>query len=365
MSASTAKPGIEGGHPPTTDKPALLGASAPEIATLLTPLGQPAFRARQVYAWLHARGAAGFTEMSDLPKALRDSLDDACRTGRTAPSACSEAADGTRKYLFDGGGGRFVESAYIPDGDRATLCLSTQVGCRMGCLFCATARQGFQSNLPVADILNQYYSLPERERITNIVYMGMGEPMDNIDAVLRSLTVLTDAAGAALSPRRITVSTVGLLPGLERFLAESEANLALSLHSPFDDERCGLMPVQRLWPVDEVVAAIGRHDFSGQRRLSFEYIMFDGVNDSQDHARALAKLAGGLPVLVNLIHYHSVPGNVLHGSPRPVMEAFQATLKAAGLQCTIRRSRGEDIQAACGLLSTKALVRKEQRDLDY
>jgi 23S rRNA (adenine2503-C2)-methyltransferase len=260
--------------------------------------------------------------------------------------------DGTRKYLFRAGEGRFVEAAYIPEEDRATLCLSTQVGCKMACVFCATGRQGFQGHLDAGRILNQYLSLPEREKVTNVVYMGMGEPLDNLEAVLRSLAVLTAPGAVGMSPRKITVSTVGILPALRDFLDRSEVHLALSLHSPFPDERRGLMPVQGPNPAAELLALLRARDWSGQRRLSFEYIMFAGINDDEAHARELVRLLNGLRCRVNLIHWHAVPGAELQGSSREAMEAFQAVLKGKGLVTTIRRSRGLDIQAACGLLST-------------
>lgn len=340
----------------------LLGRTIDELQELARSLGQGAFRGAQVFDWLYAKACPDFEGMTNLPAAFRQALAAAHATGFAAPERVDCSSDGTKKYLFPAGPGRYVEAAYIPEEDRATLCLSTQVGCKMGCLFCATGRMGFRSQLDPGQIVNQYLSLPERGRVGNLVYMGMGEPFDNTEAVLASLELFTHPKGMAFSPRRITVSSVGLLPGLKEFLARSECHLAISLHSPYDEERRGLMPVQHVYPVAEVVEELKRHDWSGQRRLSFEYILFAGVNDSLDHARELVRLVNGLRCRVNLINYHSVPGAALQGSPPNAVEAFQNLLKEKGLVATLRRSRGLDIQAACGLLSTKALSRAPERD---
>jgi 23S rRNA (adenine2503-C2)-methyltransferase len=344
--------------------PALLGMDRSELAALAVSLGQPAFRGGQLESWLYKKCATSIEEMSDLPKPFRERLAAAWRIGREAPMRVDVSRDGTRKYLFREGGGRFIEAAFIPEEDRATLCVSTQAGCKMGCLFCATGRQGFQGQLDAGQILNQYLSIPEREAVTNIVYMGMGEPLDNLASVLRSLEILTSHGAVGMSPRKITVSTVGILPALKEFLERSEAHLAVSIHSPYAEERRDLMPVQAAQPMAEVLAVLRAHDWSGQRRLSFEYIMFAGLNDDETHARELVRILNGLRCRVNLIHWHTVPGAPpegsldLRGCTREAMEAFQEILKAKGLVTTIRKSRGLDIQAACGLLSTKELVRR-------
>ena len=262
------------------------------------------------------------------------------------------SADGTVKYLYRTAAGGYVETVYIPDGERATLCVSSQVGCRMGCRFCMTGKQGFAGQLTACDILNQLYSLPERETLTNVVFMGQGEPLDNLDAVLRATGILTADYGYAWSPKRITVSTVGVRKGLRRFLDESECHLAVSLHNPFAEQRERLMPAEHGFGIREIVALLREYDFTHQRRLSFEYTMFRGVNDTPAHAKELLRLLGGLECRMNLIRFHPVPGVDLEGTPEDDMVRFRDYLTAHGLFSTIRASRGQDIFAACGLLST-------------
>lgn len=343
-------------------EPRLFGKDLGAIESWVVAKGEPAFRAKQIYEWLYAKGVRSFSEMSNLSEKLRANLESEWILGRTEADSVSESADGTKKYLFAAGNKKYIESAYIPEPDRATLCVSTQAGCKMGCIFCATARQGFQGNLDAGQIVNQLYSLPERERISNIVYMGMGEPLDNQDGTFGSLRILMNPRGANMAARRITLSTIGLPGPLEAYLKEFDSHLAISIHSPFDDERKSLMPIQHVFPIKDTLGLLKGYSFSDHHRLSFEYIMFDKVNDSPSHARELARILSGLPCRINLIHYHSVPGNDLQGSPRADMEAFQTILKDKGYNTTIRRSRGEDIQAACGLLSTKALLRNTDQD---
>lgn len=358
------KPGSE--H---EDKPGLLGRDLAFLQGLVKDMGEPAFRAKQLHEWLHRKETRDFSAMGNLPKAFRESLEASWTTGRQDPVGVSESSDGTKKYLYPvmirrpGRDGqperrelRHVETAYIPEPDRATLCVSTQAGCKMGCLFCATARQGWQGNLDAGQILNQFLSLPERQRLTNIVYMGMGEPLDNPEGTFGSLRLFTSPDALGLSQSRITLSTVGIPGPLEFFLREFGVHLAISIHSPFDEERKSLMPVQHVHPVKEILEMLRSWHFDEHRRLSFEYIMFAGVNDTPVHARELVRILSNLHCRVNLIHYHSVPGNDLQGTGREGMEAFQSILRDKGMNATIRRSRGEDIQAACGLLSTKALL---------
>lgn len=339
-----------------TRGPALLGMSLAELQALAARVGLPRYAARQIAGWLYSRPVDSIEAMTNLSRAARAALAREAAVGAHAPAAVSESSDGTRKYLFAAGAGRFVEAAWIPEGERGTLCLSVQVGCRMACRFCMTGRQGFQGNLSPAEILNQYRSLPERGRVTNIVYMGMGEPMDNLANVLASLEALTSEWGFALAPRRITVSTVGILPAMEEFLERSSCRLAVSVHSPFEEQRRRLMPVEKAHPLSEVLAALRRAAAPKRRRVSFEYIMFRDLNDSPAHARQLARLLNGICSRVNLIAFHPLPDVPLEPSSRQRMEEFQARLKAAGLMTTIRKSRGLDIAAACGLLSTKGLV---------
>jgi 23S rRNA (adenine2503-C2)-methyltransferase len=268
------------------------------------------------------------------------------------PLTCQRSKDGTVKYLFPTRSGQHIETVYIPDGERATLCVSCQVGCKMRCRFCQTGRQGFHGNLTAGDILNQVMSLPERDTLTNIVFMGQGEPMDNLDAVLRATEVLTAPYGMAWSPRRITVSSVGVKGKLQRFLDESECHVAISLHTPFAQERAALMPAEKAMPIADIVELLRRYDFSHQRRLSFEYTVFEGVNDSRAHAKETARLLAGLHCRVNLIRFHHIPDADLQGASEERITQLRDYLTAHGIFTTIRASRGEDIQAACGLLST-------------
>ena len=295
--------------------------------------------------------------MTDLSAASRARLAERFTTALHAPERVTVSADGTKKYLFRTAQGHFIESAYIPDGERATLCVSSQAGCRMGCRFCATGRQGLQHSLSAAEILNQIVSLPERDRLTNVVFMGMGEPLDNLDNVLRALGIMTADWGFAWSPTRITLSTAGVAPALRRFLDETKVHLAVSLHNPVHEERAAIMPVERAWPIAEVVDILRGYDFTHQRRVSFEYILMSGLNDSPRHIRALCRLLDGIKCRINLIRFHKIPGSPYFSPPDEEIVRFRDTLTAKGIQTTIRASRGEDIQAACGLLSTQELER--------
>lgn len=330
----------------------LLGMTLPQLKEVVTSLGMPAFTAKQLADWLYKKKVSSIADMLNISKVNREKLADGYEVGCVPPSDVKESVDGTKKYLFPVGNGKYIESVYIPDKDRATLCVSSQIGCKMNCLFCNTGKQGFSGQLSPADILNQIQSIPETDKLTNVVFMGMGEPMDNVDNLLQVLDVLTADYGYAWSPKRITVSSVGLVPGLKRFLTESSCHLAISLHSPFADERLRLMPVQKAYPAADVLDLIRKFDFTGQRRISFEYIVFKGVNDSAEHADELKRILRGLPCLVNLIRFHKVPGVPLEGVNQAGMLAFESMLLKRGINTTIRHSRGEDIWAACGLLST-------------
>ena len=267
------------------EKESLYGKTLDELKGVAVSLGMPAFTSLQLAGWLYGKGVSGIDEMTNISKVNREKLAARYETGRIMPVKVQESVDGTKKYLYPAKPGKFIETAYIPETSRSTLCVSSQVGCKMGCLFCMTGKQGFQGNLTAGEIVNQIGSLPEREKLTNIVYMGMGEPLDNTSEVLKSLEILTSEWGFAMSPRRITVSTIGILPGLKQFLDNSSCHLAISLHTPFDDERRKLMPVQTVYPAAEVLDFVKRYDWSGQRRVSVEYIMFDGVNDTERHIR--------------------------------------------------------------------------------
>lgn len=333
----------------------LLGLTLDELTSLVQELGEPKYRAKQLAEWLYVKRATTLDEMTNLPKALRSKLKSCCTIGRSPVALTQVSRDETEKYLFrklDRPEQTF-ETVYIPEEDgRATLCISSQVGCRMGCRFCATGQMGFHGHLTPADVINQVLSVPHSDALTNVVFMGMGEPLDNYKVVASVLEIMTSDYGLAWSPKRITVSTVGPRVGLTRFLDEQRANLAVSLHSPFPEERAEIMPVEGLFPIEEVIDTLGKYDFSGQRRLSFEYIVFGGLNDDLRHAKALVELIRPLRSRVNLIPYHPIEGLPYHASDRAVIERFAEYLNAHGVIATIRRSRGQDIDAACGMLST-------------
>ena len=330
----------------------LYGQTLPQLEALCNRLEMPRFAAKQIARWLYDKHATTIEAMSDLSARHRALLAETYEVGLTAPEKVSISTDGTKKYLYRTSQNHFIESAYIPDGDRATLCISSQAGCRMGCRFCATGRQGLQHSLSTNEILNQIGSLPERERLTNVVFMGMGEPLDNLDNLLPALEVLTSAWGFGWSPPRITVSTAGVASRLERFLEATQVHLAVSLHNPFPHERAEIMPVEKAWPIREVVEILRRYDFTHQRRVSFEYIVMSGLNDSPRHIRELCRLLDGIKCRINLIRFHKIPGSPYFSPDDRAMIAFRDALTAKGIHTTIRTSRGEDIQAACGLLST-------------
>ncbi len=334
------------------DKQSLLGMTLNELKEAVRELGMPAFTGGQIARWLYVQHAHSIEEMTNLSKNNRARLAERYRIGCADPIDAQHSDDGTIKYLFPTVNGKVVETVYIPDNDRATLCVSCQVGCKMNCLFCQTGKQGFEGNLTTGDILNQVYSLPEREKLTNIVFMGQGEPMDNLENVLRATTILTADYGYAWSPKRITVSSVGIRGKLKRFLDENDCHVAISLHSPIAEQRAALMPAQKAMPITEVVDLLRTYDFAHQRRLSFEYIVFGGVNDSSAHAKAIVRLLKGVDCRINLIRFHPIPNIDLHGASDEKMEIFRDYLTAHGVFTTIRASRGQDIFAACGLLST-------------
>ena len=313
----------------------------------------PRFAASQIARWLYVSHVDSIDSMTNLSLAVRRTLQERYELGLTPPLRESISADGTKKYLFATKQGEYIESAYIPDGDRATLCVSSQAGCRMGCKFCATGRQGLQHSLSAGEIINQILSIPDSKKLTNVVFMGMGEPLDNTDEVLRAIDILTAKWGFGWSPTRITLSTAGVAKELPRFLDESKAHLAISLHNPFHDERAEIMPIEKAYPIREVMDILRRYDFTSQRRVSFEYILMEGLNDSPRHIKELCRLLDGVKCRINLIRFHKIPDSPYYSPSEEQMIAFRNTLTAKGIQTTIRTSRGEDIQAACGLLSTK------------
>ncbi len=334
-------------------KEKLFGKTLNELVEISSSAGMPGFTARQISDWLYKKHAVSIDEMTNLSKTAREKLAKDYEVGRTAHNKVQSSVDGTKKYLFPVGQHKSVEAAYIPEKERATLCLSSQVGCKMACLFCMTGKQGFQGQLTPGDILNQYASMPERDGLTNIVYMGMGEPFDNIENVLKSLEILTSDWGYAMSPRRITVSTIGIIPAMKNFLYSSEAHLAVSMHTPFDDERKSLMPIESVYPLADVIKEIKSFEWGRQRRISFEYIMFKGINDSDRHIKELCRILDGINCRINLIRFHPIPDSPLQSSDDKTIIHFRDRLTGKGITTTIRASRGEDIYAACGLLSTK------------
>ncbi|MCM1032530.1 MAG: 23S rRNA (adenine(2503)-C(2))-methyltransferase RlmN [Odoribacter sp.] len=331
----------------------LIGLTLDELRQVAISVGLKPFAAKQMAAWLYQKRVTDIESMTDLSKQARARLiDQGYYVGLSAPRAASLSNDGTAKYLFEGTPGHDVEAVYIPDPPRATLCVSSQAGCRMGCSFCMTGRQGFHGNLSPALIMNQILSVPGSGNLTNIVFMGMGEPTDNLDAVLKVIEILTAPWGMAWSPKRITVSTVGNTPGLKRLAEQSKVHLAVSLHNPYSRERVEIMPVEKAFPIASVMQMLRDYDFTHQRRLSVEYILWKGINDDMAHADALARLISGTGARVNLIRYHVLPGS---GDMQPpsqmAMEAFRDRLNSRGVTATIRASRGEDIDAACGMLA--------------
>ncbi len=329
----------------------LLGKDINELKSLVSDLGLPLFTATQIAQWLYKKRATSIDQFTNLALSARQKLSQICQVGRTQPVHEMRSKDGTVKYLFSTAHGD-VETVYIPDGERATLCVSSQVGCKMNCHFCATGHMGFHGNLTASEILNQILSIPQFDTLTNVVFMGMGEPMDNYENVMRALDVLTsEKYGLGWSPKRITVSSVGVLPKVEQFLHESQCHLAISLHNPFGNEREEMMPVQKAYPAHQLIEMLRGYDFSHQRRLSFEYTLIDGWNDTTRHAAALARMLKGMDCRVNLIKYHDSHSES-RASQQQTIQQFEDFLNAHGIKTTIRRSRGEDIDAACGLLAT-------------
>lgn len=335
-----------------TPKTSLYGLNLDQLQALCREHSLPRFAARQIARWLYTKRVEHIGQMTDLSKAARAILDEHYDLGLTPPLKESCSADGTKKYLFATSQGEYIESAYIPDSDRATLCVSSQAGCRMGCRFCATGRQGLQHSLSTTEIINQIFSIPESDRLTNLVFMGMGEPLDNIDNVLRALEIITSEWGMAWSPTRITVSTAGVASTLPRLLDESKVHIAVSLHNPFPEERREIMPIENAYSIREVCDILRRYDFTHQRRVSFEYIVLEDMNCSARHIKELSRLLDGIKCRINLIRFHRIPDSPFFSPPLERIIEFRDTLTKRGIQTTLRASRGEDIEAACGLLST-------------
>ena len=327
--------------------------SLSQLQQVVAQLGMPRFTAKQLAEWIYVHRAKSFDEMNNISKANRARLQDAYSLGLKAPIKEQRSVDGTAKYLFGVGDGQAVESVYIPDDDRATLCISSQKGCRMNCHFCMTGKQGYHGNLTANQIINQVLSVPESESLTNVVFMGRGEPMDNLQEVMQAIEVMTAPWGLAWSPKRITVSSIGKIRELTQLVEQTNVHIAISVHSPYHAERASLMPVENAYPINKVMRMLSNYDFAHQRRLSLEYIMFNGLNDDMEHAQALEQLIDRQPIRVNLIRFHAIPGVNLKTSDEERMVRFRDYLNSRGIICTIRRSRGEDIFAACGMLAGK------------
>ena len=330
----------------------LYGKTLDELIVVTKQLGLPGFAAKQIADWLYKKKISSIDEMTNLSKKSRELLSAKFDYGIYPPESFSESIDGTKKYLYKVLDNKYIETAYIPDNERSTICVSSQVGCKMGCVFCMTGKQGFQGNLTSNEILNQFRSLPEFDNLTNAVFMGMGEPLDNLNEVLKSLNILTNEWGYGWSPSRITVSTVGILEAIKEFLEKSKVHLAISLNSPFDEERQELMPTQRKNIIKDILNIIRGFEFGGQRRVSFEYILFKGVNDSPKHIKELAKILNGIKCRINIIRFHELPDSCFKSPELAETVEFKEALNAKGILTTIRASRGLDINAACGLLST-------------
>ena len=331
----------------------LLGKNPSQLKEIALSAGLPGFTGNQLAQWIYGKRVRTLAEMTNLSKAGRERLAESYEVGVALPLGKAVSSDGTSKYLFpvDGNPTNAVEAVMIPDGDRKTLCVSSQAGCKMGCKFCMTGRQGFHGSLSAADILSQFFGIDESAELTNTVFMGMGEPLDNWEEVKRTIEVLTAPWGFGWSPKRVTLSTIGVIPNLKRYLDECRCHLAVSLHNPFPEERLSLMPVEKAYPIESVIDLIRQYDFTGQRRVSFEYTMFAGFNDTPRHADALLRLLQGLECRVNLIRFHRIPDFPYGTSSQVAMEAFRDRLSRGGITATIRASRGEDILAACGLLA--------------
>jgi 23S rRNA (adenine2503-C2)-methyltransferase len=345
----------------------LLGLSRQELEALFAAWGEKPFRARQLMQWVYQRGVLDFAEMTDISRGLRERLAGQCDLELPLIETEQRSADGTIKWLLNMGASQGIEMVYIPEPDRTTLCISSQVGCALDCAFCATAQQGFNRNLGAAEIVGQVLLAnrilqAEGRQISNVVFMGMGEPLANYRAVVPATRVLIDDLAFGLSRRRVTISTSGLVPQIDRLGEECNVALAVSLHAPDDALRDELVPINRIHPIQELLAACWRYAArQSARQITFEYVMLDGVNDRPEHADELVRLLRGHPAKVNLIPFNPFPGTRFQRSPAPVIDAFRDRLNQRGLRTTTRRTRGDDIDAACGQLAGRVADRTRVR----
>jgi len=329
-----------------------------QLQSVAKSLSLPNFAAKQIMQWIYGKCVDCIEDMTNISKAKREEIRQNYQVGAEKPIQTLISKDGTEKYLFPTKNGLFVETVLIPDHDRKTLCVSTQVGCKMNCLFCQTGKQGFNGNLSTTDILAQIQWAIREKNIDNVVFMGQGEPGDNLQNLLMAIQLITDKNGFAWSPRRITVSTVGLKKNMRELIQQTDVNIAVSMHSPFHEQRMKLMPAEKQFNIAEIIKLLREFDFAHQRRLSFEYIMFKDENDTKAHADSIIKLLNGMDCRINLIRFHKIPNVELMGTSDDRMIKFRDYLTRHGIFTTIRASKGEDIMAACGMLSTEKLMKK-------
>ncbi|MBM3419711.1 MAG: radical SAM protein [Bacteroidetes bacterium] len=328
----------------------LTGLTLRQIEDSLASSGIDRTYALRVAYWIYRKRVGSFSEMTNIAGGIREKLSESFSSGFLRPAERLESADGSVKYLFDYPGGRKVETVFMPETRRNTVCVSSQSGCTRGCLYCRTGEMGLKGNLTAAEIVNQVLAIPESARLTHVVFMGMGEPLDNLQAVVQAIEILTAEWGLSIAHSRITVSTVGILPAVEQFLAKTRSNLTLSILSPISADRARLVPAERLFPAEKIMSVIRETAPSRRRRISLAYMMLEGINDTDSHLDALIKLISGTTIRVNLLRYHQ-SGNIMFRQSAPErMNLFRERLLAAGISASVRRSRGEDIGAACGLL---------------
>ena len=337
-------------------KTGICGLSADEILNLISVWGFSYSHAVSISNSIYKKKATIISQFSKIPKKLIGQLAEATIIGTIKPVLYEVSTDKTIKYLFRTDTGKEFETVYIPDGKRNTVCVSTQSGCRMGCPFCATARYGFRGNLSAGEIINQIISLPVSGKLTHVVFMGMGEPMDNLENVLKACEILTAEWGLSISPRNITVSTIGIISGVDKFLLESDCNLTLSLHSPFPEERKLIIPAENHYPVHNVLELMKNFPLNKKRRLSVAYVMIKDLNDTDRHLDELKKLLLGTKIRVNILPYHPARDNSGESSSAERMQYFKHNLVVSGISASIRKSRGVDISAACGLLANSLPV---------
>ncbi|HEY1234126.1 MAG TPA: 23S rRNA (adenine(2503)-C(2))-methyltransferase RlmN [Candidatus Binatia bacterium] len=346
-------------------KPNIADLTSTELSRFLIEHKHPTYRVKQIWQWLFHKRATTFAEMTNLSRELREKLAEHFAIGRLRILRRAESRDGTVKFLFGLADGESIESVLIPEPTRLTLCVSTQAGCAFGCAFCATALLGLKRNLTCGEIVDQILEVSrtftDDRRITHVVLMGMGEPLANYDQTLRALQIIIDSEwGVGISPRRVTLSTVGLIPQIEKLMAETKVNLAISLHAPNNELRGQLMPVNRKYPLAQLIDCCRSLSIPRRKRITFEYVLMHGVNDSEQHARELAKLLRGVPSKVNVIPFNSHPGSEFLRPTNESIARFQNVLHDAGVQINVRRPRGDDIQAACGQLQGEEAGRERR-----